>query len=68
MARKLRVEVPGGLYHIVTRGNDRRYIFHSSDDHQKLLDLLAVRSDPQMQYVKDLLEREYKKKVAESNV
>ena len=41
MARKPRVEVPGGLYHIVTRGNDRRDIFHSSDDYQKLLDLLA---------------------------
>jgi len=27
MARKPRVEVPGGLYHVISRGNNRRKIF-----------------------------------------
>ena len=29
MARKGRAEVEGGLYHVITRGNNRRQIFHS---------------------------------------
>ena len=29
MARKLRVEVEGGLYHLIARSNDRQDIFHS---------------------------------------
>ena len=41
MARKP-IEVEGGLYHIITRGVDRRDIFHSPEDHQKFLALLAV--------------------------
>ena len=40
MARKLRVEVEGGLYHVITRGNDRQDIFHSADDYLKFLTLL----------------------------
>ena len=27
MARKMRAEVEGGLYHVITRGNNRRQIF-----------------------------------------
>jgi putative transposase len=42
MARKPRLEVEGGLYHIITRGVDRRDIFHSPDDHEKFLTLLAT--------------------------
>jgi REP element-mobilizing transposase RayT len=42
MARKPRLEVEGGLYHLITRGVDRRDIFHSPEDHQKFLTLLAV--------------------------
>ena len=30
MARKLRLEYPGALYHIINRGNYRRWIFDSS--------------------------------------
>ena len=41
MARKSRVEVEGGLYHVITRGNDRKDIFHSADDHLKFLSLIA---------------------------
>jgi len=39
--RKLRIEVEGGLYHVITRGNDRQDIFHSKSDHLKFLDLLG---------------------------
>ena len=41
MARKPRIEIEGGLYHVITRGNDRRDIFHSDDDHRKFLSLLT---------------------------
>jgi putative transposase len=42
MARKPRVEVEGGLYHLITRGVDRRDIFHSPEDHKKFLWLLET--------------------------
>ncbi len=42
MARKSRVEVEGGLYHLITRGNNRQAIFHDSDDYLKFLTLLEV--------------------------
>jgi putative transposase len=37
MARKPRIEIPGGLYHMITRGNNRRRIFRSHDDYLKFL-------------------------------
>lgn len=45
MARKPRLEIEGGLYHIITRGNDRRPIFHSKEDHAKFLSLLATQKE-----------------------
>ena len=42
MARKPRLEVEGGLYHLITRGVDRRDIFHSPEDYEKFLALVAV--------------------------
>src|SRR5262245_26613145 len=42
MARKPRVEIEGGLYHVLTRGNNRQTIFRSPDDYQKFLSLLRV--------------------------
>lgn len=42
MARKARLEVEGGLYHVITRGNDRQDIFHSEEDFQKFIALLAA--------------------------
>jgi len=42
MTRKPRLEVEGGLYHILTRGNNRRRIFGDNNDYQKMLRLLAV--------------------------
>ena len=41
MPRKARAEVEGGLYHLITRGNNRRPIFNSPDDYEKFLSLLA---------------------------
>jgi len=42
MARKVRAEVEGGLYHVMTRGNNRRRIFNCSFDYEKFLTLLAT--------------------------
>lgn len=41
MARKPRIETEGGLYHIITRGVDRRDIFHSPEDRQRFISLLT---------------------------
>ncbi|MFN6963651.1 MAG: hypothetical protein ACK4S4_07790 [Pyrinomonadaceae bacterium] len=45
MARKPRLEVEGGLYHLITRGVERRDIFHAADDYRKFLSLLAVQKE-----------------------
>ena len=42
MARKVRAEVAGGLYHVITRGNNRQRIFDAPADYEKFLSLLAV--------------------------
>lgn len=39
--RKPRLEIQGGLYHIITRGNNRQLIFGSDDDYRKFLLQLA---------------------------
>jgi REP-associated tyrosine transposase len=41
MARKPRIEIPGGLYHVLSRGNNRRKIFRSHDDYLKFTNMLA---------------------------
>ena len=40
MPRKPRIEIAGGLYHVITRGNNRRKIFRSHDDYLKFTGLL----------------------------
>lgn len=40
MARPLRIEYPGALYHITTRGNDRQAIYRDDQDRLNFLDLL----------------------------
>ncbi len=45
MPRQPRFEIEGGLYHVITRGNDRRDIFHSEQDFQKFLSLLKLQKD-----------------------
>jgi putative transposase len=42
LARPLRIEFPGALYHITSRGNDRQETFKDDRDRQYFLDLLAV--------------------------
>ena len=45
MARRPRIEVEGGLYHVIARGNDRQDIFHSPEDHLKFISLLATQKE-----------------------
>jgi REP element-mobilizing transposase RayT len=42
MARPLRIEYPGAVYHVTTRGNAREAIFLSDADRQTFLDTLAA--------------------------
>ncbi|MBA3961503.1 MAG: transposase [Chthoniobacterales bacterium] len=41
MARPLRIEYDGALYHLIARGNRRQAIFERDSDSQRFLDLLA---------------------------
>lgn len=40
MPRKRRIEIAGGLYHVITRGNNRGKIFRSHDDYLKFTSIL----------------------------
>lgn len=41
MARPIRVEFPGAVYHVTARGNERRAIFRDDVDRQRFLETLA---------------------------
>jgi REP-associated tyrosine transposase len=41
MSRPLRLQVPGGIYHVTARGNARRAIFEDDDDCARFLVVLA---------------------------
>jgi len=41
MARPLRIEYPGALYHVTSRGNAREAIYRSDEDRLQFLDALA---------------------------
>ena len=41
MARKSRIHIPGGVYHVMLRGNGGQVIFPDPDDGKHFLDLLA---------------------------
>ena len=41
MARQLRIEYPGALYHVTSRGNDKKDIFRSIKDREKFLAYLG---------------------------
>jgi REP element-mobilizing transposase RayT len=45
MMRKLRFEIPGGMYHITSRGNERRAIFRDDRDRQRLLSVASAAVD-----------------------
>ena len=40
MARPLRIELAGGLYHVMSRGNERRAMVRDDADRQRRLDWL----------------------------
>lgn len=40
MARRLRLEYPGAMYHVIQRGNNREFIFEGKEDKGFLRDLL----------------------------
>ena len=40
MARSLRIEYPGALYHVTSRGNERKNVFTSQRDREKFLSYL----------------------------
>ena len=41
MARPVRIEIPGGWYHVTARGNERRRIFADDKDRGRFVELLA---------------------------
>jgi len=41
MARPLRIEYEGALYHVTARGNERKNIFFSETDYEKFLHYVA---------------------------
>ncbi|WP_241907441.1 hypothetical protein [Vibrio breoganii] len=41
MSRPLRLEFAGALYHITSRGNERKYIYFEDEDFVLFLDILA---------------------------
>ena len=41
MARPLRLQHPGALYHITARGNERKRIYRTDEDREKFLLVLA---------------------------
>ena len=41
MARKLRLEYPGAMYHVINRGDRREPIFTDDADRQRFLDCLG---------------------------
>ena len=42
MARPLRIEYPGAIYHVLSRGDRREAIFRSDADRKLFLDLLGL--------------------------
>src|ERR1035441_3850863 len=41
MSRKLRIEYPGAMYHVMSRGDQREDIFRDDDDREKFLSTLG---------------------------
>jgi putative transposase len=45
MARPLRIEYPGAIYHVTSRGNDQKDVFKSQRDREKFLEYLATATE-----------------------
>ena len=41
MVRPLRIQYPGAVYHVTSRGNERKAIFSDDDDRFRFLDILS---------------------------
>ena len=41
MARKIRIQYPGAVYHVMNRGDQRESIFHDDDDRQRFIETLG---------------------------
>jgi hypothetical protein len=41
MARKVRVEYPGAIYHVMNRGDRQKPIFEDEEDRRRFLDALS---------------------------
>src|SRR5258706_6896667 len=41
MSRPLRLEYPGALWHVTSRGNERKSVFADDDDRRKFIELLG---------------------------
>jgi putative transposase len=41
MARKVRIQYPGAIYHVMNRGDRREAIFEDDEDRERLLETLA---------------------------
>jgi len=41
MARKLRIQYPGAIYHVMNRGDRREAIFEDDEDRQRFLSTLT---------------------------
>ena len=41
MARPLRIDQPGGWYHLTSRGNERKRIFRDAEDREHFLELIG---------------------------
>src|SRR5512143_4096839 len=42
MARPLRIEYPGAVYHVTSRGNDKKAVFKDDQDRETFLKILAI--------------------------
>jgi putative transposase len=42
MPRKPRIEMPGGLYHVISRGNNRRKVFRTSADYGRFTEIVQA--------------------------
>ena len=42
MARPLRIEYPGAVYHVICRGNNRQTVFRDDGDRKKYLERLSL--------------------------
>ena len=42
MARPLRIQYPGAVYHVTCRGNERKDIFGDDSDRKKMLEIMPT--------------------------